>query len=156
MLLCRALELGIWPGYIAVAWVFLPPCWAIPCACPAWSPGAPAVVARVIIAGGALIGFGSMAWVGVGRSFGRPAAEFHASGPYRWSHNPQIPGGSLMVVGVGWLWPSAYALGWAALWAVLGHWMVVTEEEHLERTPGQAYREYCARVPRYCGLGRRV
>jgi len=61
-----------------------------------------------------------------------------------------------MVVGVGWLWPSAYALGWAALWAVLGHWMVVTEEEHLERTLGQAYREYCARVPRYCGLGRRV
>jgi protein-S-isoprenylcysteine O-methyltransferase Ste14 len=96
-----------------------------------------------------------MAWLGIGRSFGRPAAVLHTSGPYRWSRNPQILGGTLMVVGVAWMWPSAYALGWVLLWAALAHWMIITEEEHLGRTLGDAYRQYCARVPRYFGIGRR-
>lgn len=112
---CGLLELVIRLGYIAVAWVFNPPCWVNPWVCPAWSPEAIAAVARVLIAGGALLGFGSMAWLGIGRSFGRPAAVLHTSGPYRLSRNPQILGGTLMVVGVGWLWPSAYALGWVVL-----------------------------------------
>jgi protein-S-isoprenylcysteine O-methyltransferase Ste14 len=60
-----------------------------------------------------------------------------------------------MVVGVAWLWPSAYALGTTSSWVALGHWMVVTEEEHLGRTLREAFRQYRARVPPYFGIGRR-
>ncbi len=34
---------------------------------------------------------------------------------------------------------------------ILFHTMVLTEEEHLTRVHGDAYRDYCRRVPRYLG-----
>src|SRR4030043_160950 len=49
-------------------------------------------------------------WLGGGRSFGRHVGELVQEGPYRFSRNPQVAGGTLMVVGVALLWPSWYAL----------------------------------------------
>ena len=77
------------------------------------------------------------------------------SGPYRITRNPQIVGGSLLVIGTTLLWPSWYALGWIALYGVVAHLMVITEEENLHRVFGEEYAQYCERVPRYLGQVRK-
>lgn len=74
--------------------------------------------------------------------------------PRDWSRNPQLLGGFLAVIGVVVLWPSLYALGWAAMYGIMGHWMVLAEEEHL-RKQNEGYERYCRRVPRYFGFPRR-
>lgn len=38
--------------------------------------------------------------------------------------------GYLMVAGAALQWVSWYALGWAAIFVIMGHWMIRTEEEH--------------------------
>ena len=50
------------------------------------------------------------------------------------------------------LWPSWAGALWASLWLVITHLMVRGEEEHLERTFGDEYRDYCKRTHRYFGL----
>jgi hypothetical protein len=37
----------------------------------------------------------------------------------------------LLVIGVTVQWPSWFAMIWIVLYGVIGHWMVITEEEHL-------------------------
>ena len=44
---------------------------------------------------------------------------------------------------------------WAALWPVIMHLMVRSEEEHLEMLFGDEYLAYCERTPRYLGLPKR-
>lgn len=61
----------------------------------------------------------------------------------------------MMVVGIGLLWPSWYALGWVMLWVAMSYPMVLTEEEHLRRVDGEEYLQYCRQVPRYLGVPRR-
>jgi protein-S-isoprenylcysteine O-methyltransferase Ste14 len=58
-------------------------------------------------------------------------------------------GGWLMVLGVFVYLPSVYNLGWLLIWAVIGHWMVTTEETHLRRVFGEEYEQYCEETPRY-------
>ena len=77
------------------------------------------------------------------------------TGLYRLSRNPQIVGGSLLVIGSAVQWPSWYALGWVILYGAITHMMVLTEEEHLSAVHGEAYARYCERVPRYLGFPRR-
>jgi len=79
------------------------------------------------------------------------AGKLTTAGPYRWSRNPQY---------VGWFW---FLLGFAlndwSLWclaalfaiAISLHLLVLVEEEHLLRTFGEQYVEYCRKVPRYVG-----
>jgi protein-S-isoprenylcysteine O-methyltransferase Ste14 len=50
------------------------------------------------------------------------------------------------------LWPSWYGVGWAILYAVVAHTMVLTEEEHLRDVYGEKFVRYCERVPRYIGV----
>ena len=145
------LELILWLAYAAIPFIYNPPCWPYVWSCRPWVPGAVAAIGYGLTAFGALIGFGSMIWLGVRRSFGRHVGELVQEGPYRFSRNPQVAGGTLMVVGVALLWPSWYALGWAVLWPVMFHPMVLTEEEHLQRVFGDEYRRYCRRVARYFG-----
>jgi hypothetical protein len=45
--------------------------------------------------------------------------------------------------------------GWAGMYGVFGHWMVLAEEEHLCNLQGEGYERYCQRVPRYFGFPRR-
>ena len=78
------------------------------------------------------------------------------SGPYRVTRNPQLVGGSLLVIGVVVLWPSCCALGWVVLYGVVAHMMVLTEEEHLRDVFGEEYERYCGRVPRYLGIPKRL
>lgn len=102
-----------------------------------------------------VLAFGTMAWFGLRRAFGRQVTGLIDRGPYRLSRNPQLVGGSLLILGTVVLWPSWYALGWAVLGGVIGHVMVLTEEEHLRDVFGETYERYCEQVPRYLGLGQR-
>ncbi len=154
-LLSSMLELAICLGYASVPYIYNPPCWPYVWSCQPSAPRALAVVGYALIAGGAILGFGSMAWLGLRRSFGRQVTGLYRSGPYGLSRNPQVVGGLIMVWGIALLWPSWYAVGWAALWIVMFHPMVLTEEEHLRRSYGDEYARYCERVPRYVGWPRR-
>lgn len=35
------------------------------------------------------------------------------------------------------------------MYALISHWMVITEEEHLAKVFGDIYEQYCSEVPRY-------
>jgi protein-S-isoprenylcysteine O-methyltransferase Ste14 len=61
-----------------------------------------------------------------------------------------------MVIGCAVLWPSWYALGWVVLYGVIGHVMVLTEEEHLRNVYGEEYTVYCKQIPRYVGIPRPI
>jgi protein-S-isoprenylcysteine O-methyltransferase Ste14 len=39
--------------------------------------------------------------------------------------------------------------GLDVLYGVISHWMVITEEEHLQASLGEEYVRYCQKVPRY-------
>jgi protein-S-isoprenylcysteine O-methyltransferase Ste14 len=71
---------------------------------------------------------------------------------YGISRNPQIVGFFVYALGFALLWPSWYALGWVVFFGPFFHWMVITEEEHLLKLHGDAYRRYCEQVPRYMRL----
>jgi protein-S-isoprenylcysteine O-methyltransferase Ste14 len=77
--------------------------------------------------------------------FGLEVDALIQTGPYRVNRNPQIVGGSLLVIGSAVLWPSWYALGWV-LYGVVAHLMVLTEEEHLHKAYGEEYVGYCEQV----------
>jgi protein-S-isoprenylcysteine O-methyltransferase Ste14 len=94
----------------------------------------------------------AMAWIGLPRSWGQQVDVLRVSGPYRVSRNPQILGGALLIVGVFFLQPSLYALGWVILCAIMLHMMALTEEEHLRERFGVEYEQYTVRVPRYLGI----
>ena len=52
----------------------------------------------VLILLGFGIAFGTMFWFGIGRAFGIQVEDLIKSGPYRFSRNPQILGGYLLVL----------------------------------------------------------
>ena len=104
---------------------------------------------RFLSALGFVVAFGTMFWFGLRRAFGRQTAGLIQSGPYRWSRNPQILGGYLLVIGTVVQRPSFYALGWVLLYGIIAQMMIVTEEEYLQIQYGEAYDQYCAHVPRY-------
>ena len=103
----------------------------------------------VIICLGFLVAFGTMAWFGIGKAFGLNVDGLTSWGPYQVSRNPQILGGYLLVIGTAIQRLSLYSLGWIVLYAIISHWMVITEEEHLSRVYGKEYEKYCSKVPRY-------
>ncbi len=151
------LELFVWSLYMAFPYLFNPPHWVS-----FWSSAVPAApmmrrIGVFCIVAGFVAAFGTMFWFGVRRAFGLRVSGLIQRGPYRVTRNPQLLGGSLLVLGTFVLWPSWYAAGWVGLYAVVGHFMVVTEEEHLLRVLGEEYARYCRSVPRYIGMrGRRT
>lgn len=104
-----------------------------------------------LLYGGLAILFYGMFILGVLRSLGTGRNGLHRSGLYRFTRNPQALACGAYVVGFTLLWPSWYALGWAVLFAILIHAMVMTEEEHLRRIHGHTFESYCRKVPRYLG-----
>ena len=94
----------------------------------------------------------AVAWLGLLRTNGLAADELIHTGPYKVSRNPQLAGFGLGLVGFVILWPSGHMLVSMALFAVLAHLVVLTEEEHLRRVHGEHYEQYIERVPRYVGL----
>jgi len=98
---------------------------------------------------GFILAFGTMAWFGLRRAFGLEVKGLIRLGPYRFTRNPQILGGYLLVFGTATQWLSWYSLGWIILYGLIGHWMITTEEEHLRAQFGDEYTRYCEQVPRY-------
>lgn len=110
------------------------------------------------VVGWALLGFGllviliGMLQLGLGAVFGQGSGSLKQNGFYRFTRNPQILGCWLYVIGFVLLWPSWYALGWACLFGVVMHIMVLTEEEYLQHIFGEEYLVYQKRVHRYIGV----
>jgi protein-S-isoprenylcysteine O-methyltransferase Ste14 len=102
----------------------------------------------LIILGLALLLYG-MFFLGFLRSLGQGQPELKQAGLYRFTRNPQALACGCFVLGFTLLWPSWYALGWALLYVILIHTMVLTEEEHLRRIHGPEYEVYSQQVPRY-------
>jgi protein-S-isoprenylcysteine O-methyltransferase Ste14 len=152
--LSSALELLVWGLYMGFPYLYNPPEWAwfwsadLPVSAPLRVIGVSCTVVGLVSA------FGTMLWFGLRQAFGLEVDRLVQIGPYRFTRNPQLVGGSLMAIGTAVLWPSLYALGWVVLYGFVAHIMVLTEEEHLLEVCGEEYARFCERVPRYLGLRR--
>jgi protein-S-isoprenylcysteine O-methyltransferase Ste14 len=89
------------------------------------------------------------------RWLGSNTPGLQTNGLYRYSRNPQFVGYGLFILGFFLLWWNS--LAWIGLlaYAALAYAVTLVEEEHLIRTYGESYREYCQQVPRYFGLPKR-
>ena len=147
--LASFLQLLVFGAYFAFPYLFNPPEWPWFWMLSGSSTQAWQIGGLALICIGFVVAFGTMAWFGIDRAFGVHLVGLMTHGPYRISRNPQVLGGYLLVLGTALQWPSIYSLGWVLLFAVIAHWMVVVEEEHLARAYGEQYQEYCRDVPRY-------
>ncbi len=102
-----------------------------------------------ILAIGIVATLWSMISLGLRKALGQETGSLYRSGFYQYSRNPQIVVYGLVVIGVAFLWPSMYGLGWILIYGAIAHMMVRTEEEHLGRIFGSEYKHYCEEVPRY-------
>ena len=144
-----ALQLLVFCGFFSFPYLYNPPEWS-------WfwkQNGSIAPIFHVLglglICSGFFIAFGTMAWFGIGKAFGVRVKGLTRNGPYKKSRNPQILGGYLLVIGAFMQWPSLYGIGWILIYAIISHWMITSEEEHLSRVFGKYYKNYCSEVPRY-------
>lgn len=147
--LASVLQLLVFLAYFCFPYLFNPPDWP-------WFWEQSGQTSSIVhwaglglICAGLLLAFGTMAWFGIRKAFGLHAEGLTRKGPYKISRNPQILGGYLLVLGVFIQWISLFGLGWVLMYAIISHWMVITEEEHLERVFGEDYKAYCSEVPRY-------
>jgi protein-S-isoprenylcysteine O-methyltransferase Ste14 len=149
------LELIAWLLFVGFPFIYNPVDWWLVCF--ATTPGNlwQKIAGSALVLGGMGLAVGAMAGLGAATSFGQRAEALQEKGLYRWSRNPQLIGGFLAVAGVAALWPSLYAVGWAAMYGIMGHWMVLAEEEHLRNLQGEGYERYCRRVSPYFGFPRR-
>jgi protein-S-isoprenylcysteine O-methyltransferase Ste14 len=114
------------------------------------------VGSALIVAGLPLV---TDAFVRFARARGTPApiaetAELVATGPYRYTRNPQYVGVVAMVAGQGLLWNSGRVLVYtAALVGAFDTWVRVYEEPRLRARFGDDYEHYRRRVPRWIGPG---
>ena len=81
------------------------------------------------------------------------AGHLTVSGPYRYSRNPQYVGWLIFLFGYALMDWSLWCLAALVVVAVSLHFLVLIEEEHLQRVFGDRYRDFCRQVPRYAGLG---
>lgn len=86
------------------------------------------------------------------RWLGNGTPGLATNGLYRFSRNPQFVGYGLLILGFFIAWWNT--LAWIGLlsYVALAYAVTLVEEEHLKRTYGDSYREYCQRVPRYLGF----
>jgi protein-S-isoprenylcysteine O-methyltransferase Ste14 len=140
------LELLVFVGFFMFPYTFNPPEWPW-----FWSSlnSLNRLAGFIVILLGIVLAFGTMAWFGLGRALGRRADQLIKLGPYRWSRNPQLLGGYLLVIGTALQWPSLYSLIWIGMYGLIGHWMIRSEEEFLAAKFGDDYPKYCRAVPRY-------
>ena len=143
------LQLLVFCGYFFFPYLFNSPEWAYFWRMSSTGTRYSQLIGFVIICLGFLVAFGTMAWFGIGKAFGLNVDGLTKQGPYKLSRNPQVLGGYFLVIGTSLQWPSIYSFGWILLYAIITHWMVMTEEEHLSQIYGAEYEKYCSEVPRY-------
>jgi protein-S-isoprenylcysteine O-methyltransferase Ste14 len=153
--LSSLLQLGIFIAFFFFPFLFLPADWASFWKIVHATTSGFDLLGFLLIILGFFITFGTMFWFGVRRAFGVEVRGIVRKGPYRYSRNPQLLGGYLLVLGAALQSPSFYMLGWVMMYAIIGHTMILTEEEHLRRHFGEAYEQYCEKIPRYFRLGLR-
>jgi len=146
------LELVVWLLFVGFPYLYNPADWWLVCFAATPTNAAQKIIGSALVSVGMGLAVLAMAGLGAAKSFGQETAGLRETGLYRWSRNPQLVGGGLAVSGILMLWPSWYALGWAVMGGLIGHGMVLAEEEHLRHRHGEAYVRYCARVPRYVGF----
>lgn len=132
------LQLLIWGWFCAFPRIYNPMDWA-------WSQSPASILGKAgwaFVWTGLAIVIGTMAWLGLIRSFGQKGRGVESRGPYRMSRNPQLMGGALLVVGYVLLWPSWYAPGWLVLFAAMAHLMILAEEEYLLNVYGEEYARW--------------
>lgn len=149
--LSSILELVVFGLFFCFPYLYNPPNWAwfwLPAEAVSrttWAAG------LVLIITGMAAAFGTMAWFGLRRALGMRVNGLVTRGPYRLTRNPQVVSGYLMVIGVALLRPSWYAMGWVALYGLITHWMILSEEELMKKVFGNEYVRYCRQAPRYLG-----
>jgi protein-S-isoprenylcysteine O-methyltransferase Ste14 len=146
------LELLIWILYICFPYIYNPADWVL-----VWFAHTPAspilkIIGSILVTGGMGIALVAMGVLGLHRTMGQQGKKLEQTWPYRVSRNPQLVGIGLVVMGIIIIWPSCYALGWGVLYFIIGHMMVLTEEEHLHWAYDQEYGRYCEQTPRYFSL----
>jgi protein-S-isoprenylcysteine O-methyltransferase Ste14 len=95
---------------------------------------------------GTLAGMGQLS---LGDTVGKSVRGLKTKGMYRLSRNPQLIFYFLFLAGYVLLQPGWEGLVWLALYVVMAHVMVLTEEDHLRRAFGEEFKEYCRKTPRY-------
>jgi protein-S-isoprenylcysteine O-methyltransferase Ste14 len=143
------LQLLVFAGLMGFPYLFNPPAWPWFWRLEGTSGFYLQLLGLSVILLGFGVAFGTMAWFGMRRAFGLEVKGLVRLGPYRFTRNPQILGGYLLVIGITIQWPSWYSLGWIILYGVIGHWMILTEEDHLRTLFGEEYKCYCEQAPRY-------
>lgn len=111
------------------------------------------------LAGGGLAATGAAAAMAGASRFGSGAqlsgitpGSLVTTGLYRYTRNPQYLGLTAALVGTALAVRSALALAVAAsAWAAFNRW-IPSEERHLDRLFGEAYRDYAARTRRWLTL----
>jgi len=150
------LELLIWVLFVFLPCIYNPLDWLLVWFADTSVGPALRIFGWITTAVGIAIAIAAMTGLGIDKTMGQKTETLQQAGLYRMSRNPQIVGGGLMVIGCAVLWPSWYALGWVVLYGVIGHVMVLTEEEHLRNVYGEEYTVYCKRIPRYAGIPRPI
>jgi protein-S-isoprenylcysteine O-methyltransferase Ste14 len=79
-----------------------------------------------------------------------PTLALATTGVYAWTRNPMYDGGFPIMLGLALI----FTVDWLALltaptYVILHMGVITREEEYLDRKFGEAYRSYCARVPRH-------
>jgi protein-S-isoprenylcysteine O-methyltransferase Ste14 len=110
---------------------------------------------RIFVGGSAILLGGGVALVGVrtlsaNQSFGL-RGKLVTEGPYQYSRNPQYVGFISMYAGVILVTYSFMALVTGAFMIILFAILPFSEEPWLIQQYGEAYVEYCRRVPRFIG-----
>ncbi len=106
------------------------------------------IVSAIIFAIGVVILF--VAWFGLGTkpSLGIDKNGLNTSGLYKLSRNPQLVAYGIMLVSFIVMFFSWLTIVWILLYLIASYFMVKSEEEFLEQTYGQEFKEYCNSVPR--------
>lgn len=128
--------------YIPVPWPELP---AFP------EPATANILAKLLLFAGLGITITAMTGLGFGPTMGQDKNAIRTTGLYKYSRNPQVIGYLLILLAFVLCYPSWYAAGWIALYAVIVGMMIRTEEEFLRHKYGETYAEYCRTVPRLIG-----
>lgn len=115
---------------------------------------------------------GSLAWIGIplmvlglgitfyamdlfrtfSRWLGNKTPGLATNGLYRYSRNPQFVGYGIFILGFALAWWTPLNVIGLLTYVALAYAVTLVEEEHLTRTYGASYQEYCQHVPRYLGF----